>query len=260
MKNSLFYFSATGNSLVVSKEIANKLENCELISIAEVVKKESYDIDSEMVGLIFPVYCLDAPKIVREFIKKVNFNSNPYIFSIATNNREPGYTLATIDKLLKEKGQNLDLGYTLVMPGNSVVIQDNTNSREEQILRINNSKVIIREMIKDIQEKRKAAIEGDFSLKDSIKGLIYQLAVYKIYKPQNHFWTTKQCRRCGICKKICPTENITLEEQEVEWGNNCEGCLACFHWCPQSAINLGNNTLNKSRYHHPEISLAEIIK
>ncbi|WP_018249475.1 EFR1 family ferrodoxin [Orenia marismortui] len=260
MKKSIFYFSATGNSLAVSKAIAKKLENCELISITEVVKNESYDIDSEIVGIIFPVYCLDAPKIVREFIKKLSFNSKPYIFSIATNNKEPGCTLATIDKLLKEKDQNLDLGYTLVMPGNSVVIQDNTNPREEQILRLNNSKIIIDEMVRDIQEKKSGIIEGDFSLKHSIKGLIYKVAVYKIYKPQNHFWTTEGCTMCGICKKVCPTENITLKEQGVEWGTNCEACLACFHWCPQSAINLGSNTLNKSRYHHPAVSLAEIIK
>ncbi|TDX51184.1 EFR1 family ferrodoxin [Orenia marismortui] len=260
MKKSLFYFSATGNSLAITREIANKLEDCQLISIAEAVKKDKYDLHSDIVGILFPVYCLDIPKIVKEFLKKLNFNGNPYIFAIATNNGKPGFALDSVDKLLKEKNQKLDLGYTLIMPGNSVVIQDHTNCREEQIVRLNNSKVIISEMIKDIQKKKKGIIEGDFSVKARIKRLIYKLAVYKIYKPQNHFWITEECILCGICKQICPKDNITLKNKEVRWNSNCEACLACFHWCPQSAINLGKNTMDKIRYHHPKINLDDIVK
>ncbi|GEM_PF-3708375 len=37
-------------------------------------------------------------------------------------------------------------------------------------------------------------------------------------------------------------------------------CLACFHWCPQKAIEIDISTINKQRYTHPDISIDDMIK
>ena len=36
METTIFYFSATGNSLSLSRNLANELGNCEVVSIAKV--------------------------------------------------------------------------------------------------------------------------------------------------------------------------------------------------------------------------------
>jgi ferredoxin/flavodoxin len=47
----------------------------------------------------------------------------------------------------------------------------------------------------------------------------------------------KKCNACGLCVKLCPTGNITLNEDEhPAWGRNCLLCLTCESKCPQDAI------------------------
>jgi MinD superfamily P-loop ATPase len=53
--------------------------------------------------------------------------------------------------------------------------------------------------------------------------------------------------------------NIILSNNYPIWHHNCEQCLACFHWCPKEAIQYGEKTAERARYHHPDIKLTDII-
>ncbi|MBI4982768.1 MAG: flavodoxin family protein [Candidatus Omnitrophica bacterium] len=84
MKNKLFYFSGTGNSLKVARDLADALGDAEIIPIPNVMAKDNMIIDSESIGIIFPVYMFGMPLIVHEFIKKLKCNKDQYIFSVST--------------------------------------------------------------------------------------------------------------------------------------------------------------------------------
>jgi len=56
-KIEIYYFSGTGNSLVVARDIAEKM-NGNLISIPSVMDKESITTDADVIGIVFPVYYL----------------------------------------------------------------------------------------------------------------------------------------------------------------------------------------------------------
>jgi formate hydrogenlyase subunit 6/NADH:ubiquinone oxidoreductase subunit I len=44
-------------------------------------------------------------------------------------------------------------------------------------------------------------------------------------------------------------------------GDKCTTCLACVHFCPYQAMQLGKISVEKSwQYHHPEISLKDMIR
>jgi MinD superfamily P-loop ATPase len=73
------------------------------------------------------------------------------------------------------------------------------------------------------------------------------------------FWVDEKCNGCGICKTICPCGNIELKADRPAWLNHCEQCLACIQWCPQEAIQFGKKTQHYKRYHHPEVTLPEMI-
>jgi len=51
MKTTIYWFSGTGNSLKIAKDLAEKLEDTELIPIAKVWKAESIVAETEKVGL-----------------------------------------------------------------------------------------------------------------------------------------------------------------------------------------------------------------
>lgn len=257
MKTNIYYFSGTGNSLAVAKEIASELDG--EISVSPVIKelnKRNSEIEADAIGIIFPVYCHDLPNIIKKFIQKMLFNGNPYIFAIATYNAEPGNALFNLDSMLQEKNLQLDAGFHISMPGNNVMIIDLTTSNEENERRFTAKNKKMKQIITSIDSKERTGVEGTFNPNET-----YEIKAYldDIYHVAEHFWVTKDCKQCKTCKNVCPKNNIQYVEDKVIWGTDCEYCLACLHWCPEKAIQNGQNSAKCRRYHHPDISIKEII-
>jgi flavodoxin len=70
MSTKLYYFSGTGNSLVVARDIAAKIDG-KLIPIPAVMDKEIIKIDADVLGIFSPTYCMRMPGIVERFIGKL---------------------------------------------------------------------------------------------------------------------------------------------------------------------------------------------
>lgn len=73
------------------------------------------------------------------------------------------------------------------------------------------------------------------------------------------FISNEKCDGCGICKKICPVNNIEMIENKPIWSNDCAGCFACINWCLKEAIQLGNANFKIRQYHHPDVKIMDII-
>ncbi|WP_424354200.1 EFR1 family ferrodoxin [Methanobacterium sp. MBAC-LM] len=273
MNTKLFYFSGTGNSLAAARKIADQIGARNIDNIANFMGQK-IEINEDIVGFVFPVYFQDMPEVVKEFVNKIEFKNNPYIFAIATCNGGPGFTLFNMDKILKYKGQKLSSGFTLTMPGNSVIMLDLTSSPEIQKERLRDSSIKIYNISKIVKNQLEVGIEGKYKIKtleiydfgapkilqflsDRLKGSIISFAVTKVYRAHKRFISSEKCTLCRTCQRICPENNIKVAEI-VTWGSNCDLCLACFHWCPQKGIEIGNSTKNRIRYHHPDISLKDM--
>ena len=64
MSTGIYYFSGTGNSLYVAKDIAAKTVGT-LVPIASVVGSNVIKVDSEVIGIVFPVYYGELPVIIK---------------------------------------------------------------------------------------------------------------------------------------------------------------------------------------------------
>ena len=102
MKTNLFFFSATGNSLIVAKDIAAKLPETQIFSIPKVINQE-IDLNADNIGFIFPVYFSGMPRIVIDFINKLESSKTKYIFAICTCGAFPMGTLLQAQKQLRIK-------------------------------------------------------------------------------------------------------------------------------------------------------------
>ena len=102
MNNVVFYFSGTGNSLKVAKEISKELGNCEIISMS---KTFNFSKKYDTIGFIYPNYFWGLPKKVIEFIENINLenNKNSYYYSIATYGGDLGNAVYQIYELLLKK-------------------------------------------------------------------------------------------------------------------------------------------------------------
>lgn len=60
-----------------------------------------------------------------------------------------------------------------------------------------------------------------------------------------------------------PVRNITMQPAPADktgrvrkrpsWGQDCAGCLACYHVCPRHAVMYGKATVGKGQYMNPMV-------
>jgi ferredoxin/flavodoxin len=263
MKTVIYYFTGTGNTLVVARELGQELTcelgDTELVPIPSLMQQETIFTDADAVGIAFPVYFLDMPGIVREFVQKLRFAKKPYIFGIATCGERPGGALFSLKTLLEEKGAALSAGFAFVMPENyigPIDLMGDAGHRQEKVAAAQKRIPAVAEAIR---EQKQAVPEGNGSVLLRIGGSIMRIFATTLYNTPRRLHATEKCNRCRTCERVCPVQNITVTDDAVRWGNTCTQCYACIHWCPKGAIEIGGRTSGKPRYHHPEVTLADML-
>jgi ferredoxin len=260
MSTKIFYFTGTGNSLSVARDIAEELEDAELVSIPEALQGD-INADTPKIGLIFPVYMWGIPNMVVEFLKKLKLKEGQYIFAVATCAGQPGETLIQLQKLLQEKGADLDAGFA-VREASNTIQKDNifiTMARiiERQELTTESGKERLLEIINVISNNQTHKAETSSRLLNIYGRWVYSMAMPRI-NTMGQFFTDDKCNLCLNCQRICPSGNISIVNDKPTWNDNCEFCQACVQWCPREAIHIKNEDLNR-RYHNPEIKVKDII-
>ena len=259
MKTTIYYFSGTGNSLMVARDLAAEFGGAEIISIPKAIKGSEVTTSSERVGIIYPVYMFGMPLMVTEFIKKLRLNNNQYIFAIATYGGKPGASLQQTAKQLQKQGMKLSTGFGVLMPGNYIPMYGALDP-EKQNKMFGKEKKKIREIAAVVKAGKVAEIEKDFFLTSLIfSGIVYNLCSPKIHEMDKSFWADDKCNSCGVCVKVCPAKDIELINGKPKWLRKCEQCFACLQWCPTEAIQCGKSTVGRKRYHHPEVTLKDFI-
>lgn len=211
--------------------------------------------DSWYVSFQIPIYFHDLPLIVEEFAAKAILYDK-YVFAVSTFHKEPGNALFNLNTILEQRGSKLSAGFCVNMPGNSVLIMDLTSPDDENERRFIEEKEKIKEISEIVKMQKTVGIEGYFDMDEKYDIKNY---VNYIYKPVEKLWVNEECNLCGLCTKVCPKKSIEIADDKVTWKDNCEKCLACLHWCPKAAIQNGEVSKKCRRYHHPDISVQDII-
>ncbi len=258
MKTTIFYFSATGNSLKVSRDIALELGDTNLIPIAKAIGKP-IDMSARRIGLVFPVYAWGLPVIVAEFIKKISVTGEKYVFAVATCAGSIGATLKQTKKILRSRGITLNAGFKLVMPGNYIPLYG-AIAHEKQKSMFKEEQTTVNMIAAIIKKGTNYPIDTGFFLTNFfLSGIIYKLFVKNVKSSYKYFWVTPDCDGCGICQKVCPVKNIVIIDGHPAWLNKCEQCMACLQWCPREAIQFGKKSRSRKRYHHPDIKVTDLF-
>lgn len=97
-----FYFTGTGNSLAAAKKIGGTL-----ISIPQAIHEENKIYRDDAIGFVFPLYCLNPPKMVREFLQNAKFEAH-YFFAVATYGNAAGAALPHLQRAAEGLGIRFD--------------------------------------------------------------------------------------------------------------------------------------------------------
>jgi len=247
MKNRIYFFTGTGNSLKVAKEIAASLPECELVAIQKDMDK-AIPSGYQRIGFVFPVYFWGPPAMAVNFIKNANFppQSDTYFFAVATYGGSLGPSLPYTRDILLEKGVNLNFGAGIKMFANAV-FKYNMSKRVEKITDISNKKIEVLVPYITVMEKNRIGSTNKLTLRTYLKYMS------KIHDFDRGFNVSSNCVSCSICRDICPAKNIEMVDGQPAFNHQCECCLACLHHCPKRAINYLTKTQNRRRYTHPQI-------
>lgn len=227
------------------------------------MEQETIETSSDRIGLVFPVFAWGLPRIVSDFVNKLTVSKKQYIFAVATCVAIPGNTLKKLKKALRQKGADLNAGFTVRANRSSLM---NRNKLDKIITRldskrkkIKNGETRLAEIVSAVNNFKQQKIETS-SWSASIFGSIIHDLALKSFKSIDHtFEINNSCNGCGICAKVCPRSNIVIEENRPVFMHNCELCHACIQWCPSFAIKHPNFDGSLKQYHNPAIKAIDLF-
>ena len=125
-KRIILYFTATGNSLSVARELATA--DTRLISIPNAIKNGASRFKADEIGIVSPVYGHMPPHIVSGFIKKAIFKAN-YKFAVLTYGARKCNAVEILDTILNDAGHHFDYISTIRMVDNNLQFFDMEQQR-----------------------------------------------------------------------------------------------------------------------------------
>lgn len=274
----IYYFSGTGNSLHVAREIQKRIPDTVLIPILGSLKEEVAEPRGDIIGLVFPIYLQSTPIPVREFIRKINFKPNQFLFAVTTNCGYPGKTDLYLEKLLKRRGKELDFYDTLKMISNSpkglqpsfmidqhwaaTITEKNISDLEENI------QIKLDIITRAINNREKNTVKNSRNKPNVLLNSMSQLLQLPMQryvenmKAKIGFYTDSTCTGCGTCEEVCPSNKIKIVQGKPKWRDEarCYYCYACFNFCPQQSILVKNYTHKDGRYKYPGITARDIAE
>jgi len=261
MPHTIFYFTGTGNSLKVAKDIAAGLGGASIIPMAANIEKVTTLALQGTVGFVFPVYYCGLPQIVYEFISLVDLSAASYFYVACTYGAVGGNggCISQARKILKSKGKTLDAAFYVKCVDNFILwTWDATPTKKHTALH-EDARKKAEEIAKIVLQKRK---HQDKSATEYIGPMIFRHSRYlgTVNADDKAFCLSDGCVACGLCADVCPTKNIDLVEGKPVWkSEKCQRCLACLHLCPAACIQYGKVSAKRSRYKNPYISIKELI-
>lgn len=260
----ILYFSGTGNSLAIARQLAERL-NEPLLPLIEAVGQDL--TNEKRIGLVFPTYDFNLPPAMPEMLSRLNISPRSYVFTVITCGSMAGNCVWVLRRILREKGIELAYSHKVSVPDNSALAFGRNPNK--QLGKFEHVPARMEQIISELQAESHTLHYSWFSL------LSWLLGRPAVERGMIHYLGPKvnpdKCIGCNTCVRVCPMNNIRLIEREEPMANGqkptaliadrCTVCLACVHVCPQQAISTnGHEALKERQYRHPQIKLKDLLK
>jgi len=278
MDTELYYFSGTGNSLLVARELATRIPGACLVPIVQCLEHRNVRARGRAVGLVFPVHALTIPIVVRRFVERLDVGPADYLFAVATRGAGTVFRgFEKLDRLLGRQCRRLDAAF--------IVEMYNTDSRhgryrvptEAELLAIAAAVRQRADRIADTVLRRATSREKDLGVTTPTSDnprlafllevmILLAMDLADLVGGANYFYHDERCSGCGTCAKVCLSRKIALRDGKPVWSRRrlCTMCFACLNFCPRESVQIRSIpgvksfSVENGRYPHPYATVRDI--
>ena len=247
----VFYFSGTGNSRFVARNIARALgqEAFDITAYTKTMKRPDFT-ETGVYVFVCPSYMSAPARAITDFVEWAGFPSGIKAYFIVTCAASMGITPRVASELCEKKNMKYMGAAQIEMPQNYIALFT-TKKVEENIDIIEKAEIEIDRIAELIKKGEVLETKKIGSVEYSVTKWVRDV-YYKDFMKTKKFKATDKCISCQKCVKVCPLSNITMKDKRPSWGTKCTHCMACINQCPVDAIEYGKGTAGKPRYKGPD--------
>jgi len=251
MKNRrihFYYYSGTGNTLLAVKEMVRVFEenNCN-VTLKKIEDQLEVAVPEGItIGLAFPVAFQSTFPFLWIFFKSLPEGRGTPIFMVDTMMAFSGAIVGPLKKLLTSKGYSCIGAKEIMMPNNWF---PGAIDEEKNRATIKKGLQKTRRYAEDLLNGKAKwgripfLSAGFYHLccNDFMMNNVNMAAGKKIVVD------TERCTECGLCARLCPKDNIHVNDGYPRFGESCEVCMRCLCFCPTEALSVSDKDFARYR-------------
>ncbi len=257
-KIGIYYFSGTGNTWWISKELQRELiEATNQVTFRSIETLVPQDVlgeakDLDHIVFSFPAYGSTAPKLMLKFLHNFPHAAAAQSISVVvTHALASGDTAYHISKILTDKGY-------IVRQTIHFRMMNNLHIPKFKFIKPQNDERVHNLHLKTLPKVKKLALMISLDKTYIIgKGFLGSLLGNLQRHHVDHFVLSAshelqvdptRCISCNKCQRICPTCNIQKSGETYLFDDHCMLCMRCYSHCPRSAILIGKDSFDTVKY------------
>lgn len=244
-KGLIAYFSQGGTTEKIATEISKGLSDKGYVTdLYKITDESPPDVKQyDLIGIGSPVYIFRPPFNVLDYINDFPDLTGLPFFIFMLHGTHPGTAGNILRKRLEQKGGR-EVGYSLYRGADFFV------GYVQRGVLFSPDNPVPDELERARRFGKKAAeyasgMEYDKPPADPLPPAVYSFERMLTMKPLlNYFYSffykadSSKCNSCGLCVKICPQNNIKLNQDGMpQWGRKCIFCGYCELKCPEDAVS-----------------------
>jgi NAD-dependent dihydropyrimidine dehydrogenase PreA subunit/flavodoxin len=251
MQTTIFYFSGTGNTYLVgqwlTKDLISMGQATRLVNIEQVSDEQlhQYLMDSNRLGIGYPIYGSDVPLVMQQFLRKLSHLSQRYmsktVFIFVTQEAFSGDGARVACEFLQTAHWSITHAVHINMPSNisaSLIAKLFGYLGDDEAIRL--VLVKARAMVSNFAQSIMTTTQQlvGFNMGSYLLGLIQRIP-FRLGVPLYRKWmriNQNKCIHCGLCLEQCPVGNISFQDGEYSCNQQCINCMRCYNACPVAAF------------------------